>query len=236
MVLLAIFTHLPRWYRLGCAALVLLVVGNLIATYSRTSYIAFAVGLLVIVVLSRKWLLAALAVAAIAAPLFAVPGVAQRFTEIGTSPTIRGTPGDSLSWRLEYWPDVIAAGEDRRVTGLGLGMASDATDQGREPHNDLVRAFVELGTVGLLAYVAFLSVLGVRTRRSVRLTRPAEGEAGLPRALAVSFAGVFAAYLVGSLSSNLMTQLILLWYVMAVGVAATLPARRLSRDRAHTRV
>jgi O-antigen ligase len=231
LFLAGVFPQLKRWYRLGAGLLLALVVGNLAATYSRTSYVAFAVGLLVIVVLSRKWLLLALAVAAIALPLLAVPGITERFENIGAGPTLRGTPGDSLAWRLEYWPDLIAAGEGRRVTGLGLGVASDVTVQGREPHNDLVRSFVEMGTVGLAAYTAFLFFLGAQVMKTVRRTTRSNGPSGLSRALAVAFAGIFAAYLVGSMTSNLMTQLILLWYVMAVGVAATLPARVESEAR-----
>ncbi|MGH9894557.1 MAG: hypothetical protein ACREA0_21775, partial [bacterium] len=149
---------------------------------------------------------------------------------IGDGSTIRGTPGDSLAWRVDYWQDVVEAGEVRRVTGLGLGVVSDTTLQGREPHNDLVRAFVELGTIGLVAYLSFLFALGRQARRALLLTTTAPGPSGLPRALAIGFAGIFAAYLVGSLSSNLMTQLILLWYVAALAVASGLPARSHAKD------
>jgi hypothetical protein len=59
----------------------------------------------------------------------------------------------------------------------------------------------------------------------MKRTTPAAGRAGLPRALAIGYAGIFAAYVVGSLTGNLMTQLVLLWYVAALAVASGLPAR-----------
>ena len=222
--LIAILKHVPRKWRVICTILLAAVLVNLVATYSRTSYVAFAVGLLVVTILSRRWLLLAVTVVAVAAmPL--IPGVAERFTDIGADRTLRGTPGDSLAWRIEYWGDVVAAGEGRRATGLGFGVVSDTTAQGREPHNDLLRAYVELGVIGLAAYLLFLVALGWQIRRSLAGATPAAGPAGFPHALAAGYAGIFAAYVVGSLTSNLMTQLVLLWYVAALAVASGLPAR-----------
>lgn len=126
---------------------------------------------------------------------------------------------------MDYWHDVLAAGEGRRVTGLGLGLVSDVTAQGREPHNDFIRSFVELGAIGLTAYLALLAAIAWQVRASIARTSRAKGPQGLPRALATGYFGVFAAYLVTSLTGNLMTQLILLWYVFAIAVAASQPAR-----------
>ena len=94
-----------------------------------------------------------------------------------------------------------------------------------EPHNDFLRSYVELGAIGLFAYLALLGSIGWQIHLATRRTLAAKGRPGLPRSLAIGYLGVFAAYAVGSITSNLMTQLILLWYVFAVGVAASLPAR-----------
>ena len=166
------------------------------------------------------------------APL--APGIGDRLADLGEGTTLRGTPGNSLTWRIDYWGDVIDAGEGRRVTGLGLGVASDVTVQQREPHNDLVRAYVEMGGIGLAAYLGFLLAIGWQVRRSLAQTRPATRPPDLPRALAEGYAGIFAAYLVGSLTGNLMTQLALLWYLLAVAAAAGLAARP-SREPADLR-
>lgn len=229
LLLIAVIRNLPGRIIAPAGFLLAAVIVNLVATYSRTSYAAFIVGLLAIGLAARRWLLLAVSVAAVAAATF-VPAVQVRFSDLGDSATVRGTPGNSLAWRVEYWDDVIAAGEGRRVTGLGLGVVSDTTAQRREPHNDFLRSFVELGAIGLISYVALLAAIGWQTRASTHRTRPAKGPPGLARSLAIAYLGVLAAYLVGSVTSNLMTQLILLWYVFAIGVASSQPARLPSVD------
>jgi O-antigen ligase len=222
---IAIGRQLPVRYRVTTSLLGAALIVNLLATYSRTSYVAFAAGLIVISVTGRRWwLLMATAGAIVAAPF--LPVIADRFADIGDPFTVRGTAGNSLAWRIEYWQEVLRVGEGRRVTGLGLGLVSEVTAQGREPHNDFLRAFVEMGAIGLVAYTALLVAIGRQARLALLRSSPAVGPAGIPHALAVAFAGVLAAYLVGSLTGNLMTQLVLLWYVLALAVASGLPARR----------
>jgi len=222
--LFAIVGNLPKGRRLAGYGLLLVVIANLVATYSRTSWVALVVGLVTIAVFGRRWLLLVVVAGAIAfAPL--VPGIGNRLADLSEGTTLRGTPGNSLTWRIDYWGTVIDAGEGRRVTGLGLGVASDVTAQQREPHNDLVRAYVEMGGIGLAAYLGFLLAMGWQIRRSLVGTRRVTGPPGLARSLAEGYAGIFAAYVVGSLTGNLMTQLVVLWYVLAVAAAAGLPAR-----------
>jgi len=217
--LIALIGHIPRLFRVVGLALLPVILINLVATFSRTSYVAFVVGVFAVAFLARRWALLAFTVAAVSAmPL--IPGVSERFADLGEGTTIRGTPGDSLSWRIDYWEDVINAGEGWRVTGLGLGVVSDTTEQGREPHNDLLRAYVELGVIGLVAFLSFLLALGWHIRRALSGAPSASGSRGLPRALVIGNAGIFSAYLVGSITGNLMTQLILLMYVVAFAAAA----------------
>jgi O-antigen ligase len=224
LLLIAIIRNLPGRILAPTGLVLAAVIVNLVATYSRTSYAAFVVGLLVIGVAGRRWLLLAISVAVVAAATF-VPSVQDRFTDLGDLASVRGTPGNSLAWRVDYWQDVLEAGEGRRVTGLGLGVVSDMTAQGREPHNDFVRSFVELGAIGLTAYGALLVAIAWQVHVAIARTLPASGSSGLPRSLAIGYFGVFAAYLVSSITGNLMTQLILLWYVFAIAVAASQPVR-----------
>ena len=224
IALVAILRHLTFGYRLVGLGLLLLVIASLIATYSRTSYIAFATGVLIVAVLGRRWaLLAAVVVALAVAPLVAIVG--DRFSDLSAGSTLRGTPGNSLTWRIAYWGDVIEAGEGRRVTGLGLGMVSETTEQGREPHNDFVRVFVELGGIGLVCYLGFLASLGWQLRRALLSTRSASALSRLPRGMAEASAGILVAYSVASLTGNPMTQLVLLWYTFGLFAAGSWPAR-----------
>lgn len=225
LILVSVLTRLAPVSRLLAGGLLVAIIVSLLATYSRTSYVAFVVGLVFLAIVGRRKGLLAVTGLVIAASLL-FPGVLERVTDVGEMATVRGTAGDSLAWRLDYWHDVIAVGEGRRITGVGLGVAGDLTTQEREPHNDFVRAYVEVGLIGLAAYVGLIIALGRRVARSLQVTKSAREHDGFSRALAEGFAAVFAAYLVASVTSNLMTQLILLWYVLALGIAATLPHER----------
>jgi putative inorganic carbon (hco3(-)) transporter len=220
LALIGVIRSLPIAQKLIARALLLVVVASLVVTYSRTSYAAFAAGVIVMAILGRRWMLLGITLVTIAvAPL--IPAVGGRLADLGEGATLRGTPGNSLTWRLDYWQTVVEVGEGRRATGVGLGVVSELTDSGREPHNDFVRAFVELGVIGLAAYVVFLLVMGWQARTALRRTQPETGRPGLPRCLAEGFAGICAAYLVESVTGNPMTQLILLSYVIALALAAS---------------
>lgn len=234
LVLVAVMPEIKRSWRVPAGLILLASIVSLMATYSRTSYASLLIGLGVLIVLGRRWALLAICAIALAASLM-FPGVQERVSDIGTATTVRGTSGDTLSWRLGYWQVVMEAGEDQRITGLGLGVASQVTDQGREPHNDYLRALVEVGILGLLAYIGLMAAIGRSIFRALRVTNSNSRHGPLSRALAEGFAAVFAAYLVGSLTGNLMTQLVLLWYVLAVGVVATVPfepGRRIASSQA----
>ncbi len=219
LALIAVIRSLPGVYKLVSRVLLVVVIASLVVTYSRTSYAAFAVGVIVIALMGRRWLLLAVTLATIAVAPF-VPAVGERLADLGEGPTLRGTPGNSLTWRLDYWQTVVEVGEGRRATGVGLGVVSELTDSGREPHNDFVRSFVELGAIGLAAYIGFLLVMGWQVRTALMRTQSETGPPSPKRGLAEGFAGIFAAYLIESVTGNPMTQLILLSYVVAIALAA----------------
>ena len=86
----------------------------------------------------------------------------------------------------------------------------------KEPHNDFIRVYVETGLIGLSAYLWFLFSLARSARRSIRSTR-----SPLEHSVAIGFAGCLAAFLLLSLVSNVISQLVILWYFLAFAVAAT---------------
>lgn len=219
LALIAVIRSLPGVHKLTSTILLSVVIASLVVTYSRTSYAAFAVGVIVIAIVGRRWLLLAITLMTIAVAPF-VPAVGERLADLDEGPTLRGTPGNSLTWRVDYWQTVVEVGEGRRATGVGLGVVSELTDSGREPHNDFVRSFVELGAIGLAAYIGFLLVMGWQVRNTLIRTQSGTEARGLPRGLAEGFAGIFAAYLIESVTGNPMTQLILLSYVVALALAA----------------
>jgi O-antigen ligase len=104
------------------------------------------------------------------------------------------------------------------ITGIGLKMSSFQTSQQKEPHNDFLRAYVETGVVGTLAYLALLVSMCLVARHSMRFTkkRPRSYE----RSIAVGFAGCVIAFLLISVVSNVITEVIVLWYYVAFAAAA----------------
>jgi putative inorganic carbon (hco3(-)) transporter len=151
-----------------------------------------------------------------------VPSARERIGDLGEGRTRRGTAGNSLVWRTDYWRQVASLGTHSPVTGIGLDMTEYAGASSRPPHNDFLRVFVEMGAVGVVAYLGFLGALAATARRALR-TAPS----GIQRGLAVAFTGCLVAAVVNSVGGNLLGQVVLLWYLFAFAAvaAAIAPAR-----------
>ena len=186
----------------------------LLFTYTRASWIAVLVGVAVVgLAQGRRLVLGVLALVVVAA--LAVPSVSARFSDLDGPVTYSGGTSNSLVWRVDYWRDVVHLSADSPVLGIGPKGIERTTEGAKNAHDDLVREYVETGVVGLGAYLALalsLVRLGRRAWRA-RLT-------GWERGAAVGFAGSVAALAVVSISSNVITQVVLLWYVVALAVVA----------------
>lgn len=181
--------------------------GVLVLTYTRGAWIAAAAGaLLVAWLLSRR--LALLLVAAGGVLLVSVPSVLNRFADLAEGSRPSGATGNSLVWRVQQWQDAMVLADDRPVTGAGLAMVQELSTSGKLPHSDYVRAYVESGTLGLVAYLALLLVLVVVAHLAwVRASDPLE------RGIAAGYAGCVLALLLMSLADNLISQSVVLWYL-----------------------
>jgi O-antigen ligase len=89
------------------------------------------------------------------------------------------------------------------------------TDQSKAPHNDFLRAYAETGALGLLAFVVVLVALVSIARHALREAGP-----GLATGVAVGFSAVLLAYVVDSVGDNLMSEVVVLWYVYAFAACA----------------
>jgi O-antigen ligase len=185
----------------------------LVGTYTRSAWIAVVAGLLVVGILQSKRLVALMWVGLIAVVLIA-PSTAARFQDLGENTRPSGQPANSLIWRFEYWTAALQQA-DNPVTGIGLGGVSVSTQEAKEPHNDFVRVFVETGLVGLAAYLWFCAAMVGLARQNVSAART-----GLARGLGVGVAGAVTAFIVLSVVSNVLTQLVVLWYVAALATCA----------------
>jgi len=201
------------------ALLVALLVGCLISlyfTYTRSAWVATVVGLFIVAVLGRRRMLLGLLVVGLAGLVLAVPTVSERFTDLaGGNVNAAGNTSNSLAWRFDYWGQVLPLANRNPATGIGLKMSSFETNQAKEPHNDFLRAYVETGVIGTIAYFLLLASMVVVARQSLKRAGP-----GFDRSIAVGFTGCVTAFLIISAVSNVITEVIVLWYYVAFAAAA----------------
>ena len=214
----ALFPHLSDKKKIGMSILLFFSLICLYYTFTRSAWIATVIGLFAVAFMGRRRLMLGLMVAGIMVSLVALPSVAGRFADLGSSTSAAGYSSNSLSWRFSYWGDVFPLADKDPITGIGLNMSSYETSQQKEPHNDFLRAYVETGVIGTIAYLALLLSMILVARESMRFTklRPWSYE----RSIAVGFAACVLAFLVISLVSNVITEVIVLWYYVAFAAAA----------------
>lgn len=215
----ALLTHVSGWARIALVALLATALPMLMLTYTRSAWLAAVVGVLVVVWPHSRSLVVGIVAVVVAASLL-IPSVAGRWGDLSESRLASGDPGNSLVWRLEHWETSVELAADRPVTGIGLGNTGRLAEGGRQLHNDLLRAYVEVGAIGALAYLALVATLARDVVRSRRRARD-----DFERALAGGAAGVLAALMVVSLSDNVMSQTSVVWYGAAVLAMAAHVAR-----------
>lgn len=236
VIVVLAFAHVVHVTDLGPRVgwlLVLVATGaGLFTTYTRAAWIAALLGVLVVSALYSRRLLAAVGITLLLVTL-TVPGVSSRFSDLGEASTSRGEPSNSLTWRAEYWGEALDLVHDQPLTGIGLKQVAARTLEGKQPHNDFLRAYVEMGLLGLAAYLALAWQLLATAWRSVRASRYGPRS---DQALAASYAGVAAGYVLMSLVANLMSQVVVGLYVMALAGAGAALVTAASRDREQQRV
>ncbi len=189
-------------------------------TYTRSAWVATVIGIVAVAVIGRRKVLGAALFACLVVGLVAVPTISQRFADLlsvagGTTVNAQGNTSNSLVWRFSYWSEVLPLANQDPITGIGLKMSSYLTDQAKEPHNDFLRAYVETGIVGVIAYFALLISMVLVARQGLRSSGP-----GFDRSIAVGFAGCVIAFVLISIVSNVITEVIVLWYYVAFAAAA----------------
>jgi O-antigen ligase len=218
----AMYPHIPKRTRIpmliGITGLGVLMV----LTYTRSSWLALLIGLMVVGWWQSKRLLLALVAVALGVALF-VPSVVDRFSDLtadnGPQTALTGE-GNSLAWRLSYWSEVVSLAVDNPVTGIGLRVTEQVADGAKQPHNDFLRAYVEMGAIGLMAYVALLIALIRVAARGLK-----DARAGWERGVAVGFAGCLVSFVLVSLVANVMSQAVVLWYLFAFAACANAVGR-----------
>jgi O-antigen ligase len=192
--------------RIFLLAILAIALTELVLAVTRGAWLAVLVGIFVIgLVHSRRILLVALSLSILAYAF--VPAVHERVTNLAGDP---GAPRNqsSLAWRIDHWSEIISLSKATPLIGIGPGMTLALSHNEKAPHSDYVRAYVETGVLGLLAYLFVIaSMLYVGWRAVGR----SEG------AYHLAAVGVFAfscGFAVASLAENLITSVSFLWFVM----------------------
>ena len=217
----ALLPYLERGWQVALAALLMPSAIFLVLTYTRTAIIGTVIGLVVVGLIQSKRLLVLVVALSIAA-LFLIPQFSSRFTSLADADSGGQPSGNSLAWRVGYWTEVLPLANSNPVTGIGLSSTQLSTDEAKQPHNDFIRAYVETGLLGLGAYLAVLIALIGLGGRAVRASPPGSFDRGV----AAGFLGCAVAFVAVSIAANVLSSVVLLWYLFAFAAAAAFVARQ----------
>jgi hypothetical protein len=201
----------------------------LIASYTRTGWVGFVFGVLVIAVIRYRVILAF-------APVFlilvaaAIPSTLHRFNDVSAGPTQYG-PGNSLRARIDLWRQNLPKVEHDPLFGIGFKSIVEGTTAvqgggvnvvaGAHSHSDFVRSLVELGVPGFVLFCWLLFGTWRACKRAYERAAAARDPA--LTALTLGVLAAASAYILMSFDSNLMTQVAVagtFWALAAVGHAA----------------
>ncbi len=228
---IAILPYVGRRWRLPLAALTLISIVFMALSVTLTAILGTALAVVLIAVLQRRSRLLISLVAAGVLALTFLPGLASRLMTLDSEREIGGgASGSSLTWRFQYWAEVLPLANRNPWAGIGLTGTQYLTSEQKQPHNDFIRAYVETGVVGLVAYVAVLVALVVTVRAALR--RATAGT--LEYAVAAGAAGVVVAFIASSFFANVMSNVVSVWYVVAFVAAAGFVARTGSNESPDT--
>ncbi|GAA1882383.1 O-antigen ligase family protein [Lapillicoccus jejuensis] len=220
----AIYPYAKRWWKAALGAILLVGTVFLLLTVTRTAIIGALVGIVLLAWTQRRKAVG-LGLVVVMAGALLVPGVAGRFAALSddtpTTSSAGGATGNSLIWRLNYWTEVLPLANRNPVTGIGLNGTQYETDVEKQPHNDVIRAYVETGAFGLLAYLSMLLALVGVGRRA--MGRAARGT--LEHAVGAGSMAVSVTFVLGSLAANVMSNVVTLFSVVAFAACASYVSR-----------
>lgn len=220
---LALSPHLAGRERTAARATAVVSLPLLVLTSGRAAWLAFLVGVLIIGAVQSKRLIAGCLLGVVLA-VSVVPGVTDRFADLGQERQVgRGDP-NSLAFRFRYWQAIAPMANSTPIVGIGPDMVERSRPEKLQPHNTFLQAYVETGAVGLLALLGVVWAVAKDLRAALRR--------GLGRPAGVAVAGLAAAVAFGVQlgTENLLLQVLVLWY-LAVPVSAALALNRVAVGR-----
>ncbi len=217
----AIYPYVAPRVKVLLAGVLALSTVFMLLTVTRTAIIGALVAVVFLAWVQRRKGIALSLVVVMAGALL-IPGVAARFGNLSDSSTAGAAPtGNTLVWRLNYWTEVLPLANRNPVTGIGLNGTQYETDVAKQPHNDVIRAYVETGVFGLVGYLSMLiAVMGVGRRAMSRSVRGTFEHAVGAGSLAASLT-----FVLGSLAANVMSNVVTLFPVFAFAACASYVSR-----------
>jgi len=203
----------------------------LVASSTRTGWVMALLAVLALGFLRHRVLLAITPMALIVIAL-AVPSVTARFDDIINPKETSYGPGSSLHSRIEFWQDALPKARQQPVTGLGLGAIVLGSEDSSHVHSDYVRALVETGVFGFLAYACLLLAAVGGCWRAVKRLRGSPDR--LLEGVALGGLATGLCFLLASSDSNLMTQVAVSGTAWAMFAAAHAAGRFGASPRAET--
>jgi putative inorganic carbon (hco3(-)) transporter len=218
----AIYPSVERRFRPALAGILAVASLALVPTYTRTALLATAIGLVVVgLVHNKRVVLGVLATAGLA--MLFIPTLSARFTDLSSSGSGYSPNAEtSVAWRFDYWGDILPLASDNPLTGIGLAQTARVTENQQPPHNDFLRAYVETGVLGLIAYLGVLATLVWTGRRALAAAPPGT----LDRGVAAGFLGCAVAFIAVSTVANLFSNVVTLWYFATFAAMAAAVLRR----------
>lgn len=207
----------PVLWRAFLFSYIFVLLALLVATQTRSAWLAMAVFIVIYAVGVDRKLLVFLPLAPL---VLMLPVVSERLEGIGANPQVTfeelrngSAVLNSYAWRQALWDRALADSADARVLGKGLGtLGKNAVrffplaDHATEAHSAYIQTIYELGVVGLLGYlmlyVGVIVAVFVYRRRAIRLAY-----------IIIGFAVV---NMIISYSDNLPYYLSYNWYVWAM--------------------
>lgn len=215
----ALYPYVERRFRVPLMAILVGCSGCLAMTYTRSALVGTVIGLVVVGLVQNRRVVVGLLVAG-ALALLVVPNLSARFTELAGE----DEGSNTLEWRLGYWAEVLPLANVNPVTGIGMGQTQYYTEEEKAPHNDLLRAYVETGLIGLAAYSYLMVLLIVTGRRAVAVTDGGTFDRGV----AVGYLGCAVSFLADSMVANVLSNVAVLWYFFTFTAATSAIVRRLA--------
>ena len=169
------FSIVDRRWKTICTAALAIPIGALLMTYSRSSWVSFALTAVVFIALWDKRLLPLIPLAAVIAFPLLPDSIFNRILTIGN------TADSSNAYRLYIWDSALNMIRDHGLTGIGLGpgnftpLYAQYCDPNaavaQHSHMVYLEVWLEMGLLGIVSFLAMY--LGL-IRRAIRARRHAD--------------------------------------------------------------